>query len=73
MVHNWGEKGTGKSLGSIKYAKKLLNYVFPQETNCCEILLMIKLALDLKKRILFLVWSYSYIRVKQASLRVCAN
>jgi hypothetical protein len=33
MVHNRGEKGTGRVWGLIKYAKKLLNYVFPQETS----------------------------------------
>lgn len=46
-------RGQGRVWGLIKYAKKLLNYVFPQETNCCEILLKIKLALDLKKDFVF--------------------
>lgn len=38
MVHNWGEKGTGRVWGLIKYAKNLLNYVFPQETSDCAVL-----------------------------------
>lgn len=37
MVHNRGEKGTGRVWGLIKYAKKLLNYVFPLETSGCAV------------------------------------
>lgn len=48
-----GHKQAEMRWGLIKYAKKLLNYVFPQETDCCEILLKNKLALDFKKGFCF--------------------
>lgn len=50
MVHNWGEKGTGRVWGLIKYAKKLLNYVFPRETSGYAALLKMY-CVDLEERI----------------------
>lgn len=48
--------------------------MFPQETNCCEILL--KISVRFEEKILLLPWLYCYILVKQAHLvflTVCAN
>lgn len=67
MVHNWGEKGTGRVWGLIKYAKNLLNYVFPQETSDCAVLFKMLLCW-LGRKDLFCVWNNSLMVVMQAWL-----
>lgn len=67
MVHNWGEKGTERVWGLIKYAKNLLNYVFPQETSGRAVLFKMLLCW-LGRKDLFWVWNNSLMVVMQAWL-----
>lgn len=67
MVHNWGEKGTGRVWDLIKYAKNLLNYVFTQETSGCAVLLKMLLCW-IGRKALFWVWNNSLMVVVQAQL-----
>lgn len=60
MVHNWGEKGTGRVWGLIKYAKNLLNYVFPQETSDCAVLF----------KMLLLAWKKGFVLGMEQHLMV---